>query len=627
MPEHSPEPFRSDILWPKFSTIAAALVRSTTMKSQPPAPARPADARTFSDSDGSPSKPTEPKVNSRREMIESFVVMLVAFLVWSIEAEGFVIPTGSMAPTLLGRHKEVTCPECRHVYLVNADSEVDSNGSGASTGIRVTWGTCENCRFPTRIDDVPSLSGDRIYTMNRGLALPFVPQAGSVGPRRWEVTVFRLPEEPEVRYIKRMVGLPNETLRIHQGDLWRKSHDGGWFERLLRPLSHQNAMRQIVYDDANRAKSLQNDPRWRRWVSPDQGWRETSEGTYQIDQTTESGSASGNAGELRYRHVVPEPQQWREIAAGEPLSSPPRPSLITDFSSYNTDLSDQAQHRPRAAARPWFQPNWVGDLILSCKIKPAAATGRFEIELIKGGFSNRCVIDLATGLAELYHDEDRLGEPTKTKASEPGEHSITFANVDDRLTLIVDGQTPFGDGLSHSANEPIPGAVPTPEDLEPVRIKGVGANLELSGLLLQRDIHYTIAPGLADIAQLDDLRFANAHMLFEILSDPARLAGLGQPAPRDFDLGEGRYMMLGDNSPWSRDSRAWDRKDQIDEDFPGRGWDTSGRESWEVPEALIIGKAFCVYLPHLQPVWPAWKLTDDFRWPAIPRLDQLRWIR
>ena len=59
-----------------------------------------------------------------RESIESFVVVFLAFLLWSLEAEGFVIPTGSMAPTLMGRHKEITCPECGYVYTVNADREV-----------------------------------------------------------------------------------------------------------------------------------------------------------------------------------------------------------------------------------------------------------------------------------------------------------------------------------------------------------------------------------------------------------------------------------------------------------------------------------------------------------------------
>ena len=34
------------------------------------------------------------KKRQRRESIESFVVVFLAFLVWSFEAEGFVIPTG-----------------------------------------------------------------------------------------------------------------------------------------------------------------------------------------------------------------------------------------------------------------------------------------------------------------------------------------------------------------------------------------------------------------------------------------------------------------------------------------------------------------------------------------------------
>ena len=68
------------------------------------------------------------KTKSGRESIESFVVVFVSFLMWSLEAEGFVIPTGSMAPTLMGRHKEIVCPQCGYVYRVNADREVDSTG-------------------------------------------------------------------------------------------------------------------------------------------------------------------------------------------------------------------------------------------------------------------------------------------------------------------------------------------------------------------------------------------------------------------------------------------------------------------------------------------------------------------
>src|ERR1700733_11640435 len=70
---------------------------------------------------------------SGRESIESFVVVFVSFLIWSLEAEGFVIPTGSMAPTLMGRHKEIVCPQCSYTYTVNAGGEVEPSGRGTST--------------------------------------------------------------------------------------------------------------------------------------------------------------------------------------------------------------------------------------------------------------------------------------------------------------------------------------------------------------------------------------------------------------------------------------------------------------------------------------------------------------
>ena len=256
------------------------------------------------------TKPTQRSKN-RRESIESFVVVFVAFLVFSLEAEGFVIPTGSMAPTLMGRHKEIVCPECGEVYTVNADCEVDSDGSGAATGVRVAWGTCQNCRFTTRVDEAPSVSGDRIYTMKKHLALPLLPQAGRVGPGRWEVAVFRLPEDPQIRYIKRLVGMPDEIIRIQQGDIWRRPGDCSEpFRRLRRPIWHQMAMQVLVYDDAHRAASLRADPEWRRWVAEPEGWIETDPGTYMCH-------ASGPGwSELRYRHVVPDPEQWEAIRAG-----------------------------------------------------------------------------------------------------------------------------------------------------------------------------------------------------------------------------------------------------------------------------------------------------------------------
>jgi signal peptidase I len=86
-------------------------------------------------------------------------------------------------------------------------------------------------------------------------------------------------------------------------------------------------------------------------------------------------------------------------------------------------------------------------------------------------------------------------------------------------------------------------------------------------------------------------------------------------------------MMLGDNSPWSRDGRAWTRADQTDPDDPSRGWDSTGRQRWEVPARLVIGKAFCVYWPHMKPFGPTFRLGRDMVLPARPNIEGIRWIR
>src|SRR5205085_6930772 len=80
-----------------------------------------------------------------RELVECvvFVVVLV-LLLKSFVAEAFVIPTGSMAETLLGYQKWETCPECGYEFPVNCSSEVDPQ---QGEPVPVVGCTCPNCRF------------------------------------------------------------------------------------------------------------------------------------------------------------------------------------------------------------------------------------------------------------------------------------------------------------------------------------------------------------------------------------------------------------------------------------------------------------------------------------------------
>jgi signal peptidase I len=571
-------------------------------------------ATTMSDKEEASANARRERRKNRRETIESFVVVVVGFLVWSLEAEGYVIPTGSMAPTLMGRHKEVECPECGWTYRVNADCEVDSSGDGGATGLRVKWAVCENCRFPAQVDDLPSFAGDRVYTLKDGVAVPFLPALGREEPRRWDVTVFKLPEDPEVRYIKRLVGMPGDLLRIRRGDVWRSDLDGKAPLAILRRPPRQSLQVNIpVHDDAHRPRSLAADPRWRRW----DGWDESAPGTYR------SGAAA-DWRELRYRHLVPSAEEAEAIAEGREPAAPPRASLVTDFCSFNTDLAPQNLTHVRVATRPWFQPHWVGDLALSLRLEIAEPTGGARIDLIEGGVVHRCEIDPATGRATLSRDGRTLGD-AQTPIRAGGSHQLTFANIDDRLTLWVDGALPFGDGLAYETRFDDPPA-PTVDDLEPARVAARGTSATVSGLVLKRDVYYTQDPGEPDSDDLLEYRVKPPQDLFDLLSDPARYAELRWREPREYPIEAGRYMMLGDNSSWSRDGRAWTRVDQTTPTAPDRGWDDSGRESWEVPESLVIGRAFSVYWPHFRPIWPAFRLGPDLVLPARPNVEAIRWI-
>ena len=109
--------------------------------------------------------------HAMRETIESIALaVILAFLFRAFVAEAFVIPTGSMAPTLRGQHKDVQCPECGYWYQAGASSELDEEtyDQRAKAAPRtVVATTCPLCRYRLVLDlrgnaNQSSFSGDRI---------------------------------------------------------------------------------------------------------------------------------------------------------------------------------------------------------------------------------------------------------------------------------------------------------------------------------------------------------------------------------------------------------------------------------------------------------------------------------
>jgi signal peptidase I len=72
------------------------------------------------------ARPPEELKDNFREVVETIVfVVVLVLLLKTFLAEAFVIPTGSMATTLLGYHYPVACKECGYAFPVNASHEAD----------------------------------------------------------------------------------------------------------------------------------------------------------------------------------------------------------------------------------------------------------------------------------------------------------------------------------------------------------------------------------------------------------------------------------------------------------------------------------------------------------------------
>ena len=172
------------------------------------------------------------KYGWRKTTLTLAVLVLLVFVlpVLIVRIRMYSIPTGAMAPTIQGRHKDLVCPKCGTSYRVGASSEsndrnVDDLSRRETT---VVQATCPNCRFAMNTDPEtpegrkwPSRGGDRI------LVARF---SAPAEPKRWDVVVFRYPMDERMNFVKRLVGLPNETVKISQGDIYTRPEGAEQFE-------------------------------------------------------------------------------------------------------------------------------------------------------------------------------------------------------------------------------------------------------------------------------------------------------------------------------------------------------------------------------------------------------------
>ncbi|MEX0677829.1 MAG: S26 family signal peptidase [Pirellulales bacterium] len=555
-----------------------------------------------------------------REAVEAVVVaFILAFLFRTFEAEAFVIPTGSMAPTLMGAHKDLYCAECGYQYRAGASSEEDQlaeQRGRQAAGVPVVSVTCPMCRYMANVGpghDHPTYGGDRILVSK--LAYEF----GE--PKRWDIIVFKFPAEAQTNYIKRCVGLPSETLRIWHGDLHVKPPGGDAFALTRREPRELRAMAQIVYDNDYVVDAMTKAGWPLRW----QAWPSGAPGA--LNWTSSDGGRSFSIARqapgiqwLRYRHFAPSLYDWQALKRGRAARDGAKPLLITDFYAYDTSID---RNKPPDQARV-LGLHWVGDLLVECELESADGKGTALLDLVKGGRHFRCELNLETGQSRLAIDGLPNYRPkAQTGARGAGGHHVAFANIDRQLVLWVDGSPVAFDGPTDY--EPLDNENPrsTPDDpldLAPAGIGSQSAALSVSHIRLWRDIYYIAArsdPARRDqnlpsdyTGQARQIADMNYRQLLRFLSTPELWEPPGRESPFDerrdavFTLKADQFFMLGDNSPMSLDARLW-----TDEKFVSR--------------ELLIGRALVIFWPHSFDRIPGTSIP----FPFFPNFARMGFIR
>ena len=457
---------------------------------------------------------------------------ILAFVFRAFAVEAFRIPTGSMADTLMGAHLHLRCLQCGYEY---EHGYVEAQDLPAGRTVpRESQTRCPSCGFYNPlIAGTPISSGDRI------LVLKWIYQFSE--PRRWDVVVFKNPENPSENYIKRLVALPDEQVEIIDGDIYI---DG---QIARKPPEVQKELWMPVHDFDHQPVNPKQLGAFngRPWTPP-----------FNLDA-----SAWKISGDNPTELVLDSPaDQVNTLTYGAPSAN--------DFRvihAYNPFYPVFVQQAPQCS-----------DLMVRFCVKPKSidhslrALGRIGITLNKYGVDYRAWWDMTACkmvIARVDNGQETVLKETTALGREHGMSLIPqwatmlvkFAVVDHQLLFEFDG-TELQVDLGAA-----PTALTRSEAKPRVDIFGAGA-MTLSHIAIFRDTYYTSTDPSTNA--------------------PLRASEKGGP----FRLGRGEYFLCGDNSPFSKDSRFWERPK-----YASKG--TEAPRAGVVPRSYLVGKAIFVYWP------------------------------
>lgn len=577
---------------------------------------------------------------------ETFTSLIIAFALAFVfrgfVVEPYVIPTNSMAPTLLGAHVRVTDPDTGYSWPVTTWFQ-DRNGASSSPLPR-QGGTLNGVDMgPMRLYDpmtrqpienakgLPTLAGDRIFVLRYIEPL--------FSPTRYDVVVFKTPTSPDVNFIKRLIGLPNEEIALIDGDVFVRQRsasvkeDGvntwlldGWTVAAKPPIV-QRAVWQPVFDSRYAPATTKDGKPFQGPFLGDAGWDIAGKSTYEytgsgpskLQWNTEplekfdlllalrAGSMEGDRARRAAR------SQWMLLD---------RFPMDECFPEYPQGGRASGLTNPAYGQLAYFP---VSDLRMAASIEPKTAGESFSATIRTRGHEFRGRLapkgDKYEAIVEMRAEDANSGwklldaRPVDGVMQVGKVTNFEFWHYDQQVQVWIEGKIAAAHQYAWSPSERVKNTLSkTIEDIwnddavitrenpprttygnpslycKPAPWFEVSGAVKLHRVAVDRDLFYQPVMGV-DKAAAGGCPSANTRKL----------------------LGPDQYFVCGDNSPMSSDARDWSTVDPWVENLidPTVG---------VVHSKLMIGKAFMVYFPAVQ--------QREMLGTKVPMIDagRVRWI-
>jgi len=572
------------------------------------------------------------------DLAVSFVLAVIVLRAFVLE--GYLISTGSMAPGLRGFHRQVKCPSCHYEFgfgVAFDDSVTHGAGSLREPEGPRRLATCPLCsQHGIDVAAIPTSHGDQllvnkhVYDLRR--------------PERWETVVFRNPSSPRDAFVKRVVGLPGESIQIVNGDV---IIDG---KRVRKALARQLDMRIPVSDLQFSAASENWQMPWdadAEWEFRDQEFRLRSahpEGADILAGTVTDSIQPESPRWIRFRnwrwfgghHVAETPLQaedaeedWQRFQ--DQLSEIPvawsaqlhydsdRGVLMCEgvmTPELQKNLLRMATHEAfrnaiyRLAALSHLAPVTdrygynsslgtpeyvVTDLMLEAELAWVRRPRSIHVRIPIGSETFGLVINTGQNSIVLMSLERkeilRQGDLPKTANGASG-LKIQVSGFDQQITVSVNDEEVF-EALPIEAEEQWKQTVEA--SVSPV--SGKRMDPERGALIQLRQAQQS---RWAFGVTAGEVRITSLKMFRDVFYTPGRRKNAVES---EFQIPDNCYFVQGDNSPVSSDSRNWNQP--------------------AVPHNLLLGKPFLVHLPSR----PGILRFAGREWPIrIPDWNRMRYI-